>query len=237
MAYPSAELIDLVSTLERALVASLGLDRVANELGAVAVAVLLTEGPRIEVTYFWSQSRGTQVYRALDGQQNLASAIEGRSEPVEAESPLAQLLRDWIAPDARSFLPFHWRIRRRVVTTVFGFSEPLVPHRGVPEVVAERLNLAGLATWSVREIARLRADLKIVNERLARRKLVERAKAFLQAQQGLSEEQAYGYLRGSSRRRRIPLAEFAEEVLRARAGTRILPSDAPVGVALESELG
>ena len=168
MAYPSAELIDLVSTLERALVASLGLDRVANELGAVAVAVLLTEGPRIEVTYFWSQSRGTQAYRALDGQQNLASAIEGRSEPVEAESPLAQLLRDWIAPDARSFLPFHWRIRRRVVTTVFGFSEPVVPHRAVPEVVAERLNLAGLATWSVREIARLRADLKIVNERLAR---------------------------------------------------------------------
>ena len=55
MGYPSAEAIDLLSTLEQALDnASCGLNRAATELGAESVAVLLAVGPRVEVTYFWS---------------------------------------------------------------------------------------------------------------------------------------------------------------------------------------
>ena len=214
MSYPSAELVDLTPTLESALVVSLRLDRSADELGALAVAVFLMEGPQIEVKYFRSRYVDAHDHGVLDGQQDLARAIESPSGPVDAGSPPALVLREWIAPDANSFLLFHWSIRQRFVTTVFGFAEHVVPHRRVPDVIAERLNLLGLATWSVKEISRLRADLKAVNSRLARRTLVERAKGILQTQQGLSEEQAYAYLRGSSRRRRIPLAELAEEVLR-----------------------
>jgi hypothetical protein len=217
MSYPSAELVDLISTLESALIASLRLDRSAHELGAVAVAVLLTEGPQIEVKYFRNRYVDAHDHSVLDRQQDLARAVESPSGPVDAGSPLALVLRDWISADANSFLVFHWGIRQRFVTTVFAFSEHVVPHRRVPDVIAERLNLLALATWSVREMSRLRADLKAVNSRLARRTLVERAKGILQTQQGLSEEQAYAYLRGSSRRRRIPLAELAEEVLRVRA--------------------
>jgi AmiR/NasT family two-component response regulator len=76
----------------------------------------------------------------------------------------------------------------------------------------------GLATWSVKEIAMLRTELKAVTTRLAGRKLVERAKGVLQSDQGMSEERAYEYLRRLSRQRRITLTALAEEVIRNRAG-------------------
>ena len=217
MPYPSVELVDLTSELENALGGSHGLDRSTDQLGAVAVALLLTEGSRIEIKYLRNRAGVTHGPRTPDGQEDLVRVIEGLSGPVDAGSPQAQVLHDWILADANSFLLFHWGIRQRLVTTVFGFEEYAVPHRRVPDAITDRLNLAALATWSVKEISRLRADLKAVSSRLAQRKLVERAKGILQTHQGLSEEQAYAYLRGSSRRRRIPLTELAEEVLRARA--------------------
>jgi len=210
------EWIDSVPALERELVSSMGLDRAAEDLGAIAAAVLLTEGSHTELTHFWSRiSAGEQ--RRFDGQRSFPKALEGWSGPIDGRSPLALVLRDWITPDAGSFLPFQSRIQGRVVTTVFAFSEPVVPHHGLPIVLAEKLQLVGIATWSVREIARLKANLQIVNSRLARRKVVERAKGVLQTEQGLSEEQAYEHLRRASRRRRMPLTELAEEVLRSQA--------------------
>lgn len=217
MSYPSAELANPICSLESALAAPLGLDRSVEELGAVAAAVLLIEGSRIEVKYLRNCAGYVDDISIPNGQQDLARVIESSPGPVDAGSPQAQALRDWISTDANSFLVFHWRMQRSLVATVFGFAERVAPHHGVPDIIAERLNLVGLATWSVKEISRLRADLKTVSDRLAQRKLVERAKGILQTYQGLSEEQAYAYLRGSSRRRRIPLTELAEEVLRARA--------------------
>ena len=108
MSYPSAELGDFTSTLERALIASLRLDRSADELGAIAVAVLLTEGPQIEVKYFRNRYVDADDHSVLDGQQDLSRAVESPSGPVDAGSPLALVLREWIAPDANSFLLFHW---------------------------------------------------------------------------------------------------------------------------------
>jgi hypothetical protein len=232
-----AEEIDLASILARSLGgASSGLNRAAVELSADVVAVLFADGPRVEITYSWSRTGGSAPSQEiLDPQQQFSGAISKRSGPVEAESPLAQLLRDSISLDSSSFLLFHWRVRRRVVTVVFGFAVPAPPYHRVPEALAENLNLFGLATWSVKEIARLQAELKTVNGRLASRKLVERAKGVLQVERGLSEQQAYEYMRGASRRRRIPLAELAEEVLGAQAHN---PAIQPglLGVAAIQEL-
>lgn len=216
MVYRSAETVDVASTLERTLSGTL--NRAADELGAVTVAVLLTEGRQVEVTYLWNRSGSTHDHRVLDAPEYLAKAVVSQKGPVDAEVQLVQLLRQSIVPDAQSFLLHHSRIRQSVATTAFGFPEPAVADRQIPGAVTERLELVGLATWSLREIARLRADLKTVNGRLAGRKLVERAKGIIQAERGLSEEQAYAFLRGSSRRRRIPLRELAEEVLRSRTG-------------------
>lgn len=219
MGSPS-HLIDPPSNSESALITSLGLERAAGELGAVAAAVLWTDGSHIELAHFWNRSTETHKPLDADQQQDLARTMENWSGPIAAGSPSARLLQEWIAPEARSFLPFHCRVEKHLVTTVFGFSELVVPRHGIPAAVAEKLNLVGVAAWSFREIARLRAHLRVVNSRLASRKLVERAKGVLQNERGLNEEQAYEHLRRTSRRRRIPLTELAEEVLRtqARAG-------------------
>ena len=101
---------------------------------------------------------------------------------------------------------------------VIGFAAPNAPVSQVPDAVVENLNLLGWAASSADEIARLRVELKNVNERLAGRKLVERAKSALQAEQSITEEQAYEYLRSVSRKRRITLTALSAEILGARAG-------------------
>ena len=52
-----------------------------------------------------------------------------------------------------------------------------------------------------------------LHQKLAERKLVERAKGILQQRRRLSEEQAYLLLRNNSRRRRIPMASLAREII------------------------
>jgi ANTAR domain len=218
MGYPSAEAIDLLSTLEQALDnASCGLNRAAAELGAESVAVLLAVGSRVEVTYFWSSGGDPAPSQGLqNAAQNDLELVKTKLGLVESGSPLAQLLREWISPNSRSFLLFPWQVQRRSISVVFCFKASTPPQRDLPDLIRERLDLIGLATWSVKEIARLRTELKIVTSRLAGRKLVERAKSAVQVDQGITEERAYDYLRQLSRRRRITLVALAEEVLRGR---------------------
>jgi AmiR/NasT family two-component response regulator len=58
------------------------------------------------------------------------------------------------------------------------------------------------------------------------RDFLQSAKAFLQVEQGISEESAYACLRGQSRKRRVTLAKFAEEALRQRG--KLEPPSVPV---------
>jgi hypothetical protein len=223
MGYPSetasTESIDLASTLERALdTASSALNRASIELGAVDVAVLLAGSPQVEITYFWSSSGAkapVQPFSAI--QQERLRAAKSVSGSVESGNPIAQILREILSPDCQSFLLFPWQVHHKVVTVIFSFAAPVPVFRRVPDRIAESLDLVGLATWSVKEIVRLHTELKTVNSRLAGRKLVERAKGVLQVEQGLTEERAYEYMRGVSRKRRITLTQLAEEVLKRRA--------------------
>ena len=82
----------------------------------------------------------------------------------------------------------------------------------------ENLRLLGWTDWSAREIVRLRGELKTASERLAGRKLVERAKSALQADLSINEDSAYQYLRSLSRRRRITLAALSAEIVSGRGG-------------------
>jgi hypothetical protein len=224
MGHPSAEAIDLVSNLEIALEnalasASSGLKRASIEVGAEGVAVLLTSGSQVEVTYFWSALGHRPPSRRLSSaEQDSLDLVKTGSGLVEKRSPQAQLLRELISPNSQSFLLFPWQVQRTAVTIVFCFANAAHGYRPVPDAVRERLNLIGLATWSVKEIARLRSELRTVTSRLAGRKLVERAKVVLNVDQGMSEERAYEYLRRLSRQRRISLVALAEEVVRDRGG-------------------
>jgi hypothetical protein len=218
--YSSANAADLISMLERALEdASSALPRAAVELGAEAVAVLFCAGSQVEVTYSWSNLPDGASKKELStiGPGSF-DELKTTAGPVQAKSPLAQMLQDLISRQSQSFLLFPWRMQQRVVTVVFCFATAEPRFNRAPEVIVEKLRLIGLATWSVREIAGLRSQLKTVTGRLAGRKLVERAKGVLQMEQGISEAGAYEHLRRLSRKRRITLAALAEEMLRDCGG-------------------
>jgi hypothetical protein len=219
MVSPS-DAVDLITTLERALNdASSGLKMAATELGAEAVAVLFCVGSLVEITYFWSRfpDCSSKPQQSTIGSAR-CDALKTTVGPVEAGNPLAQTLREFISRQSQSFLLFPWQVQQRVVTVVFCFAASKPPYSQAPDVITEKLRLIGLATWSVKEIAGLRSQLKTVTNRLAGRKLVERAKSVLQVDQGISEEGAYEHLRRLSRKRRITLAALAEEVVRERRG-------------------
>lgn len=55
-----------------------------------------------------------------------------------------------------------------------------------------------------------------LQQKLQERKLMERAKGILQSGRRLSEHQAYLFLRSESRRRRVPMAELAREIIEAQ---------------------
>ncbi|MGA2714451.1 MAG: ANTAR domain-containing protein [Bryobacteraceae bacterium] len=204
--------------------ASSGLHRAAIGMGAEVIALFQNAGSRLEVMYFWSRSRNEGPERRfvesepILSKANLSKAVPGTSVTAKAGSPLAMFLSDSISRDSQSFLLFPWDGDSGVRTGVVGFSESQPPVRDVPDAVVENLKFLGWADWSVREIARLRGELRTVSERLAGRKLVERAKSALQAEQSISEEQAYEYLRSLSRKRRITLTELSAEILGGRPG-------------------
>lgn len=208
--------------------ASSGLDRAATGLGAETIGLLQIAGSQVEVTCFWSRSRSQSPERRfVESQPLLTSAPPGTPVAANAGSSLAALLRDAIFGNSQSFLLFPWDEDSGVRKGVIGFAEPQVPVREVPEALLESLKLFGWADWSAREITRLRGELRTVSERLAGRKLVERAKSALQVEQRISEEQAYAYLRGLSRRRRITLAELSAEILGERPRGNSQPESAP----------
>jgi hypothetical protein len=218
MEHLATDVIDRVSILQRTLDgASSCLNRAAIELGAEEVAVVLASGRRVEITYFWSSSnRALPEERLSAQQQDRLKAVGSTPGPIEVGTPLGQILGRTISPSSQSFLLFPWQIRQQAVTVVFGFAGAKAPSESVPATILDSLDLVRLATWSVREIARLCAELRAMNNKLADRKLVESAKRVLQAEQGLSEEEAYQHIRGLSRRRRITLAVLAQEILRTR---------------------
>jgi hypothetical protein len=201
-------------------IASSGLNRAAIGLGAEIIALFEPAGTQVKVTRLWSRSRNSAPERRIpELGQLLAEAIgETPVKWLTAGSRLTTLLKEMISECSQSFLLFPWENGPRVTAGVIGFNRSVPPIGRVPDVLLENMNLLEWATWSASEIARLRAELRIVNERLAGRKLVERAKSALQAERSISEEQAYAYLRSLSRRRRITLAKLSVEILGGRAG-------------------
>jgi ANTAR domain len=201
-------------------IASSGLNRAAIGVGAEVIALLEPAGTQVKVTRLWSRSRNGAPERGfVESVPFLAEAIDNTAMRWSAAgSRLTTLLREKISEHSQSFLLFPWESGGRVMGGVIGFARSVPPVGRVPDVLMENLNLLEWATWSANEIARLRGELRIVNERLAGRKLVERAKSALQAERSISEEEAYAYLRSLSRRRRITLVKLSVEILARRVG-------------------
>jgi AmiR/NasT family two-component response regulator len=63
------------------------------------------------------------------------------------------------------------------------------------------------------EVGRLRGDLAGLQERLEARKLIDRAKARLQARFGWDEQAAFAWLQRAAMDARVPMSQVAQEVL------------------------
>jgi GAF domain-containing protein len=88
----------------------------------------------------------------------------------------------------------------------------------------------GVALRSARLLA-ASLERDSLRQTLQERKLMERAKGILQSRRRLSEHQAYLFLRGESRRRRVPMVDLAREIVetqfRGPAGRRSRESRKP----------
>jgi hypothetical protein len=168
-----AEVVDFVSTTEQSRErASWSQDAV--KVGAEAVAVLLASGSRVEFAYFWSkrgESAGSKTLSSFD-QRRLADLRVSHGNIVTETTPLGQLLRALISRDSQSFLLYSSRAPRGVVTVVLCFASPMPPYRHAPDGLIERLNTIGLATWSVKVIARLRMELKALSGQVVRERIM-----------------------------------------------------------------
>jgi len=104
---------------------------------------------------------------------------------------------------------------------------------GAPQVIREAVR-AGVAAYVVdgldparvkgivdaavarfEEFQRLRGELAAANERLAERKLVERAKGLLMKSRGLDEDAAYRLMRKFAMDRKQRLADVAQQLIDA----------------------
>jgi hypothetical protein len=186
----------------------------AAAFGANTVAVLVLAADGVEIAYHRTEAGAVLPGAWIPCGVETRAALDRGEGPVCPDSGIARFLTAEIAPASNSFLLFPWRAQPGPVTIAFGF-EAQEPACVIPEHVADSLNLAALAAWSLKEVSRLRAELRAVNQSFADRKTVERAKGILQTARGMSEEQAYEYLRRMSRQRRVTISRLAEDLLGA----------------------
>jgi AmiR/NasT family two-component response regulator len=71
-------------------------------------------------------------------------------------------------------------------------------------------------TPTAAEVETLRREIEKLTQKLAARRIVERAKGILQAEFGWTEEEAYLHVRRLSRQNRIPMREIAINVIESR---------------------
>ena len=70
-----------------------------------------------------------------------------------------------------------------------------------------------LAVARGREQAQLSRDLQTMSSRLESRKLVERAKGLLMSEKGMSEQEAFDYIRKVSRDKNISMRRVSEVII------------------------
>ena len=109
------------------------------------------------------------------------------------------------------------------VVVVTAFSQREVVSRAVeagamayvvkPFTPADLAPAIELARTRFAEMRQLRSDVGELSDRLATRKLIERAKATLVSAYGMTESDAFRFLQKQAMDARIPMAQVAEQVL------------------------
>ena len=77
------------------------------------------------------------------------------------------------------------------------------------------ISMLGHLVGAAIEMSRLEQEVTVLSDKLATRKVVERAKGILQRELNISEEEAYATIQKQARARRMPMKEISEAILLA----------------------
>jgi hypothetical protein len=159
---------------------------------------------------------------------SISSALGGLRDSIDITGEIAEKLASGNAADLEWVLPVAWlRFPRRFAVALRYDATPVGLLAGGRESTeafsAEQLgfvkelspSLAGPLASSLlhRELTELRTERDGLRQKLADRKIMERAKGIIQARAGLTEEQAYLELRRMSRQSRATMAETASRIV------------------------
>lgn len=124
----------------------------------------------------------------------------------------------------QSFLSIPVLSRGRVVSVInVQHSEP---YSFAPREIKSIATIGHLVGAAI-EMARLQQEVAELSDKLAVRKIIERAKGLVQAEMGVSEEEAYSIIKKQARSRRKTMKEIGEAILLASEMKRgQKPSDA-----------
>jgi uroporphyrinogen-III synthase len=93
-----------------------------------------------------------------------------------------------------------------------------VQHKQAYEFTAREIkiiSMLGHLVGAAIEMARLEQEVTVLSDKLATRKVVERAKGVLQRELKITEEEAYNAIQKQARTKRKPMKEIAEAILLA----------------------
>ncbi|MGD1824125.1 Two-component response regulator [Chromobacterium violaceum] len=164
-------------------------------------------------------SAGYRVIAQADGTAELLRLAESQRPDViivDTESPtrdtLEQLaLMDRAAPRPVVMFAGHGGLPAIQAAVRAGVTAYIVDH-----VSAERLApIIDMARVKFEEDARLKRKLAEMEQRLADRKLIERAKGILMRRRQLDEEEAYALLRSQAMKSGLRLAERSRQLIHA----------------------
>lgn len=164
-------------------------------------------------------SAGYRVIAQSDGAAELLRLVESQRPDViivDTESPtrdtLEQLaLMDRAAPRPVVMFAGHGGLPAIQAAVRAGVTVYIVDH-----VSAERLApIIDMARVKFEEDARLKRKLAEMEQRLADRKLIERAKGILMRRRQLDEEEAYALLRSQAMKSGLRLAELSRQLIHA----------------------
>jgi signal transduction protein with GAF and PtsI domain len=222
--------------------------RVIYTLQGVAATKALNSstGPLLELCLAQSNSQGAYVYR-LDGEESVLELIAWRgARPSDIPSYSVQVggkasgwyrsltanvvlekgaWQDWRFQNLPEFLQNRFEsvvsipvLEEGKLAGVANFCRQLTSNYSAEEIAF--LAALSLPLGSMLAKTRLESEVEKLNQQLADRKLIDRAKGVLQSRFGWTEEEAYYHIRRTSRQSRAPMRNIAEHVIQ----NSVLPS-------------
>jgi response regulator NasT len=186
---------------------------------AVARRVLIAEDEaliRLDLAEMLREEGYDIVGEATDGQEAVELAQQHKPDLVIMDVKMPR--RDGI--DAASEIASK-RIAPIVVLTAFSQRDLVERARDAgamaylvkPFTISDLIPAIELAVSRFGEIRALEHEVETLSDRLETRKLVERAKGLLQAQQGMTEPEAFKWIQRAAMDRRTTMKRVAEVVL------------------------